>query len=304
METTFRCYRQDSDYEKVSQFLVRTYGASGGHVNWLQPRWEYMHYHPLIKGVDLRTIGVWEAAGEIVAVVHPEHYVGCAHFEIDPAYGALKSEMLAYAEEHLCTTKDGDKALSIYINDRDDAFQAVAAERGYRKREADRTTHSGFEAMSRFDIPDPFPAIRLPGGFRLKSLAQDNDVRKLTRVIFRGFNEGDEPPDDGVADRNFMQSAPHYRKDLNIVAEAPDGSFVSYCGMWYEPVHRIAYVEPVCTDHAYRRMGLASAAVREGIRRCGEQGATAAYVGAVRDIYLSLGFLQVYNRSAWRREWT
>ena len=89
-----------------------------------------------------------------------------------------------------------------------------------------------------------------------------------------------------------------------MVVEAPDGSFVSYCGMWYEPVHRIAYVEPVATDPAYRRMGLASAAILEGIRRCGELGATVACVGAIRPIYQSIGFRQVYNGSAWRRAWS
>ena len=126
----------------------------------------------------------------------------------------------------------------------------------------------------------------------------------MTRLLWRGFNHGDEPPNDAIEERKLMQSAPNYRRDLNIVAEAPDGNFVSYCGMWYEPVHEIAYVEPVCTDPDYRRKGLASAAVLEGIRRCGQQGARVAYVGAIRPVYLAIGFRQIYNRSAWRREWS
>jgi hypothetical protein len=48
-----------------------------------------------------------------------------------------------------------------------------------------------------------------------------------------------------------MQSAPNYRKDLNVVVEAPDGNFVSYCGVWYEPENALAYVEPVATDPDY-----------------------------------------------------
>ena len=232
-----------------------------------------------------------------------EHFMGTAYFQIDPSYAVLRRDMLAYAEEHLCLVKDGCKALRIYINDWDNEFQDMAAEMGYRKQEQDRAKHTGFEAMSHFVISDPFPEISLPDGFRLKSLAEDNDMRKLTRVLYRGFDHGGEPPDDGIEERRFMQSAPNYRKHLNIVVEAPDGNFVSYCGMWYEPVHRIACVEPVCTDADYRRMGLASAAVLEGIRRCGEQGATVAYVEAIRPLYLSIGFRQVYNRSAWRREW-
>ena len=296
MTTTPRCYDHDSDYERVSHFLLRTYGTAGKHINWLQPRWEYMHYHPLIRDVDLGSIGLWEAEGEIVGAVHPEHSMGTAYFEIAPGHGALKREMLAHAEEHISAAKDNGKSLAIYINDRDDEFRSVAAGMGYVKTD-------GAEPMARFVIPEPLPTISLPDGFRLKSLAHDNDLAKMTRLLFRGFNHGDEPPDDGVEAREFMQSAPNYRMDLNIVVEAPGGDFASYCCMWYEPVHRIAYVEPVCTDPAYRRMGLASAAILEGIRRCGELGATAAYVGAILPVYLSVGFRQIFNRSEWRREW-
>jgi hypothetical protein len=102
--------------------------------------------------------------------------------------------------------------------------------------------------MSHFLIQAPFPSVSVPPGFKLKSLAEDNDLRKLSRVLWRGFDHGDEPPDDGIEDRSFMQSAPNYRKELNVVMEAPDGNLVSYCGIWYEPVHSIAYVEPVATD--------------------------------------------------------
>jgi len=296
MQIRARCYNHPADYESVGQFLVKTYRTKGGHINWLQPRWEYMHYHPFIKNVDLNSIGVWEADGELVGVVHPEHDPGNAYFEVDPGCAFLKQEMLAYAEEHLCSEKDGRKALRICINDWDNDFQDVAADMEYTKQ-------TGFEAMSHFVIPDPFPEISLPNGFRLKSLAEDNDVRKIHRLLWRGFDHGGEPPDDDIEERKFMQSAPNFRRDLNIVVQAPDGSFVSYGGLWYEPVHKIAYVEPVCTDPDYRRMGLATAAVLEGIRRCGEQGATVAYVGAIKPVYLSMGFRQIYNRSVWRREW-
>ena len=303
MKPISRCYRQGTDYDKVGELLVKTYSVTGNHINWLQPRWEYMHYHPLIRGVDLDSIGIWEEEGKIVAVVHPEHSLGTAYFEIDPACNALKREMLVYAEEHICAAANGGKVLSIYINDRNDEFRNIAAEMGYRKQEIDYKTYAGFEAMSHYIIPDPFPEISLPEGFRLKSLAEDNNLTKLNRVMFRGFNHGNEPPDDCIEERKFMQSAPNYRKDLNILVEAPDGNFVSYCGMWYEPVNRVAYVEPVCTDPDYRRMGMASAAVLEGIRRCGLLGATVAYVGTILPVYLSIGFRQIFNTSVWRREW-
>jgi len=98
-----------------------------------------------------------------------------------------------------------------------------------------------------------------------------------------------------------MQSAPNFRRSLNIIVEAPNGDFASYCGMWYEPHNKIAYVEPVATDPDYRRMGLGTAAVLEGIRRCGELGATVAYVGAERTFYLNMGFKKLYNIYQWTK---
>lgn len=297
MKTTARHYDHDTDYDRVGEFLVKTYSTAGDHINWLQPRWEYMHYHPNITQVDRGSFGVWEAEDEIVALVHLEHYAGRAYFQIDRAHADLKAEMLAHAENHLCASTHGGRALTLYINDRDSTFQAIAREAGYRKR-------SRSEEMSSLAIPSRPSAVSLPDGFEFKSVAEDKDMQELHRLLYRGFNHGDEPPDDGIAAREFMQSAPNYETELNIVVEAPGGHFASYCGIWYEPVSRIAYVEPVATDPDYRRMGLAGAAVREGIRRCAARGATVAYVGAILPVYLSLGFRQIFKCSTWQREWS
>jgi predicted N-acetyltransferase YhbS len=144
--------------------------------------------------------------------------------------------------------------------------------------------------------------IALPSGFRLQSLAEENDLHKVDRLLWRGFGHGDEPEDDGIEGRALMQSAPHHRLDLNIVVVAPEGHFVSYFGMWYEPVHAVALVEPVATDPDYRGMGLGRAAVPEGIRRCSSLGATVAWVGSGQPFYQSFGFRVAYQTSAWRRE--
>jgi predicted N-acetyltransferase YhbS len=255
-----------------------------------------MHYHPYIKHVDLDSIGVWEAGGKIVGVVHPEHSQGTAYFQVDPGHTALKRDMLEYAEEHVSAQGGGARRVAVYINDRDDDLQCLAADRGYV--ESDRR-----EPMTSFPIRGALPPVSVPAGFRLQTLAEENDLKQVHRVLWRGFGHGDTPPEEGIEERRFMQSAPDFRKDLNIVVKAPDGNFVSYCGMWYEPVHSVAYVEPVATDPDYRGMGLGRAAVLEGIRRCGELGAEVAYVGSALPFYLSIGFRQVYNRTAWRREW-
>jgi len=299
MGLSSRRYEHESDYSRVGEFLVRTYRTRGSHVNWLQPRWEYMHHHAQIRRVDLHSIGIWEADAEIVGVVHPEHRQGTVYFELDPTHADLRREMLQYAEENLARASDapdGGRTLRIFVNDSDAELQRAARQSGYQKDGA-------YEDMSRFDITGPVPEPAVPPGFRIASLADDDDFSKMQRLLWRGFNHEGEPPPDARSEREFMQSAPNFRKDLNVVIAAPDGGFASYCGMWYEPGQRIAYVEPVATDPAFRRQGLGKAAVLEAIRRCGRKGATVAYVGTAMPFYLSFGFRPMHHLSAWQRSW-
>jgi predicted N-acetyltransferase YhbS len=152
--------------------------------------------------------------------------------------------------------------------------------------------------MSVFKISESFPEITLPRGFKVQSLEDDNDLNKIDRVLWRGFNHEGEPDGD-LSGRKLMQSAPNFRRDLNIVVVSPDGNYVSYCGMWYDSVNKVAYVEPVATDPDNRRMGIGKAAVLEGIRRCKELGAVQVKVVSNKQFYLKMGFETIYTMEAW-----
>lgn len=156
--------------------------------------------------------------------------------------------------------------------------------------------------ISLLDVPQAFPKINLPEGFRIKSLADENNLQKIHRVLWRGFNHAGEPPENGIEDRRKMRSGPNFRKDLTIVIEDPTGNFVSFCGMWFEAVNKIAYVEPVATDPDFRRVGLGKAAVWEGIRRCAFLGATAVFVGSDLEFYRRIGFTKRFDSNCWVRQ--
>jgi len=232
--------------------------------NWLEPAWEYMHGHPDLDSSSLGSIGVWEVEGEIVAVVHYESRLGEAFFELHAAYRHLRTEMLDYAEANLAgrSRKDGREYLRAYVNDDDPELQTLVESRGYEK------DPEGTRPLYRFDIPEPFLPIPLAEGFRLISLADDCDWAKVHRALWRGFDHGDDVPmnDEELESRRRMFDTPKARRDLKIAVAAPDGEFAAFCGMFYEPEKRFAYVEPVATDPKYRRLGLGRAAVLEGIR--------------------------------------
>ncbi|NLF00251.1 MAG: GNAT family N-acetyltransferase [Anaerolineales bacterium] len=297
MSVTLRPYTRAADFDAISAFLTRHYQPDNRDGNWFQPIWEYAYTHPWFDEAALGRIGIWEDEGEVVVVATYESRLGEVFFHTHPHYAYLKPQMLAYAEERLAAEQaDGARLLKAYVNDFDAPFERVMQERGYW---LEPDFH---RPLSQFVIPSPFPPIPLSAGFRLQSLADENDLRKVHRVLHRGFNHPGEPPEEGLEGRRRMQSGPHFRRDLTIVVVAPSGDYVAFCGMWLDAVNRFGYVEPVATDPAYRRRGLGSAAVLEGIRRCGAEGATVAYVGSEQPFYRSLGFRRLYTQRCWMRD--
>jgi ribosomal protein S18 acetylase RimI-like enzyme len=288
-------YNVLKDFKRVGDFLIEHHQPDNRDGNFPQPAWEYMHGHPWLDEKSLDKIGIWENSGEIVGAVHYEHKPGEAFFEIHPGYTHLKPEMLEHAEKHLYgKTEDGRRYLKAFINDFDKEFETLVKSRGYKKDE------KSARPMTQLKIIQPFrPVTPLPDGFELKSLAEDNNLAKLDRCIWRGFNHRDEPPAIDFTGREKQQSVPSYRKDLNIIIESPDGNFVAYAGTWFEAKNKYAYVEPVCTDPDYRRRGLGKAAVLEGVRRCGELGAMVAYVGSNQPFYQALGFKLLFSCNCW-----
>jgi len=295
MTLTNRPYNYPNDFFMVSDFLTSHFKPGNKDGNWLQPAWEYMHHHPLLDKESLSKIRIWENESEIVAVAHYESRLGEAFFQIHPDYAHLKPEMLTYAEDQLVGIQDGLPRLHVYVNDNDYMFEQEVVRRGYEKIDHYR------RPLFKFAIPKPFPPIQLPEGYTLKSLADDNDLHKINRVLWRGFDHPGDPDPEDIEGRRIMQSGPNFRHDLTIVVEAPNGNFVSFSGTWHETKNKIAYVEPVATDPDYRRMGLGKAAVLEGIRRCALEGAVDAFVGSDQEFYKALGFEKVFTSNCWAK---
>lgn len=127
------------------------------------------------------------------------------------------------------------------------------------------------------------------------------DVDKYYAAIWKGF--------DNTRERNELEmqsmrkreefDAPYWDRSLRIIVVAPNGDYVSHCGMWYIQDNKYAYVEPVFTLPEYRKMGLGKVAVLEGVRRCGERGAKYAIVESSQQFYYSIGFYPIQNETWW-----
>ena len=295
MSIHIKAYAHEKDYDRVGDFLIKTYRPGDFFLNWLHPRWEYMHYHPYIKELDLSKIGIAEDDGKMVAVVHFEHTEGQINFQVHPAYDHIKPRLVEYAENTFRgkSKKDGRDYLAFFINEHDRTMEALAEQRGFEKNLDFTDEHS------RIVLDQPIPEVELPQGFSLQSLADENDFYKINQVLWRGFNHEGPAPEEYVPSRKEAQDAPNYRQDLNIVVVAPEGHFVSYSGIWVVDANRVAYVEPVATDPDYRRMGLGKAAVLECVRRSQALGAEVAWVGSGQEFYKAIGFTKMFDVNCW-----
>ncbi len=290
-----RAYSPATDYEAVGRMLVDSYRPGPVFDPWLQPRWEYMQFHPLIRGLDLSRFGVAEEQGEIVGIVHFEHHPAFGYLQRRPGADHVVDPLLDWAERHLGGHSHtfGRAVLGLYVPEFDEVLRRSVERRGFVEHPEHGDPNSRLTGIAGLEPVNP------PSGYSLQSLAEGNDLAKVHRVLWRGFGHEGPPPPDGIEERRFMQSAPNFRPDLTLVTVAPDGTYASFCGMWVVPENRIAYVEPVATDPDHRRRGAGRVAVLEALRRAGASGADVAWVGSDQPFYRSLGFERMFASTLW-----
>lgn len=294
MSIKFRNYTKEAgiteDYHRVRSFFVKL-----GYSEFTYARWDWMVTHSYLEKDAMGKIGIWEDAGQITGIATFDTVLGNAYCLALPGYAFLKREMLLYAKSNLI--KDNNSGL--VISDADGEFQEVAAELGF--------VATGSKENDAVFYLDKTPTdYTLPMGFWITTMEETYDPFQYLRVLWKGFNhelngEGEfkfsEEKEKAVNDE---MNRPNVDLSLKIAVVAPEGNFVSYCGMWYDPGAGFAVIEPVATDPDYRKMGLGKAAVLEGVRRVGNLGANKAFVGSAQQFYYNIGLRPYATATEWR----
>jgi mycothiol synthase len=307
MTIKMRTIQTEEDFWKIRTFLREVMLLNElRERSWHVARWDYWRWHGIANcGCPSLwdSVLIWETSGgEIAAVVNPEdrHNI---YFQVHPKHRSieLEEEMLDAAEKHVVfRSADSKVHLRMHAHENDIVREKLFKVHGYSPTEDVETQH--FRYLDR-DIPEAF----IPDGFTIRSLGDEKELPARSWASWRGFHPN-EPPEkyEGWEWYLNIQHCPLYRRDLDLVAVAPNGDIASFTTIWYDDFTLTAYCEPVATHPEYLRMGLARACLTEGMHRLKQLGCVLAFVSSeepkVHQVYHSIGFDEHEISRSWVKE--
>jgi ribosomal protein S18 acetylase RimI-like enzyme len=282
--------------------------------SWPLYRFDYWRWHGVenLAHGRLEDVVLWhDAHGRLAAVLNQEG-PGEAFFQVHPHHRSteLEEEMLAAAEERLSQSlTDGRSRLTVWANEHDALRRELLAARGYVRQEWAEVQRR--QALDSSALSLPISQFPPPPGYTVRALGDGLELLERCYASGLAFHPDDiqyalDNRDDPTWYRN-IQNAPLYRRDLDLVATAPDGAVAAFCTIWFDDVARTGAFEPVGTVPAHQRRGLGKAVMAEGLRRLKRMGATLAQVSSysaeAHALYAAMGFTDSERSEPWSKEW-
>ena len=143
---------------------------------------------------------------------------------------------------------------------------------------------------------DTIAEAKLPDGFQVASMVGSEEIERRDEVMAAAFQRSPAPE----VYRTAML-LPGYRRELDLVAESADGTFVAFCIAWLDAENKVVEFEPIGCRPEFRRKGLTRAVIAEGLRRAKTLGAESAVTYTQGDntlaqrLFKSCGFHHVFT---------
>ena len=273
-----RPYQGEDDFWRMRAFLREIFLLNQRlERSWSTPRLDYWRWH-FIKTCESppmeQVTFLWETAdGQLAAILHPI-FQGELYMHVHPEFRSpeLENEILACAEQHLYMTDSAGKRVLYALADEDDDLRSeVLKARGYTYREKP-------VYRWRRDLDASLPEVKVAPGYKVRSMGGADEFDARAWASWRAFHP--DELDDGFDGGDWyanLQAAPLYRRDLDIVAEAPNGEIAAFCTIFYDDTTRSAVCVLVGTAPEHQRRGLGKAVINEGLHRLQRLGGTRVF---------------------------
>ncbi|MFX0108066.1 MAG: GNAT family N-acetyltransferase, partial [Candidatus Hodarchaeota archaeon] len=277
------------------------------HSNWIPSELENVKFGP--GGTEYldeedKYLKIWEVLGEtqyappeIIALSFTKPSGEC-WLSIHPEFMSEFTEIVLWMENRVKEIRNDEYkqiGISFVVDDDDNERIKMLSELGYQKDEIE-----GDKQVLSQDIP--IPNYDLPDGYAIRNAVIEEDhreYREVQKAVFPHIKEMSQKI------LQYYSKASFYKKELDIVAVAPDGRFAAFCTARIDPVSRVAELEPVGTHPEHRKLGLGKAVICESLKRLERYNPYAVVIfGAApsegaRRLYRSVGFVNEGTRHYW-----
>jgi len=276
---TRRSLQGADDYWRVRNFLREAFLQNGRlEHSWHVARLDYWRWH-FIETCRLtppfeQVTSAWETKhGEPSAVLHP-YGNGEIRLHIHPGFRSLdlETEIFTYAGEHYAVETENGTYIIVPVFADDTLRQEALTRLGFSKQ-------PGWNHHYWRDLTTPLPASPLPDGYHLRSMGDESEHAARSWCSWRAFHSS-EPDSNYDGDFSWyrnLQSAPLYRRDLDIVAATPGGEIAAFCTIYYDDCTRSAVTVLVGSAAEHWRRGLGKSVMLEGMRRLQHLGCTRVF---------------------------
>jgi GNAT superfamily N-acetyltransferase len=294
MTYRIRDYHFDKDLDKGRRFLGDIFNSTGELYTWVPTRLENERYGPCgseEEREDDTKLRIWEYVDKkgpsIVALTILEPY-GYFWMNVHPDHEELVRKIIPAVEEQRKQMNKGDEAELKIGTPVPESFKTrieYLKEFGYE--DGGICEHNRIRPL---DLPPPDFQPR--EGYTVRHVKLPEDFEPYSDVINTVFSHC------GMTEKLAMlyTEAEFYNDELDLVVEAPDGSFAAFVTVRIDPETRMAELEPVGTHPDHRGLGLGKAVCAEGIRRVQKYNPScivilgAASTEGATKLYDSLGF--------------
>ena len=300
---THRPYAGEADYQRIRAFLQSIFALQGPCPRITIGDLDYWRFQQPDPAASIQPCGLWQGSNAaLLGFAWPglEHNgTGIIDLSVHPDSAELLEPMLIWSEAWLHQAMPAATArldVTTSALEHNAALIALLTARGWARTDSSHQYRE--QSLASF-----VPAGVLPAGYTIRHVEEDDDSAPLAALN----NLARPGPELTPATYRALMGAPTYRRELNLIVCAPDATFAAFCILWYDDVTRAGLFEPIACHPAHQRKGLATAIMREGLRRLEQRGATRALVGtsgrneAANALYESLGFRATERKWYWQK---